>query len=284
MALLGAHMSIAGGISLSVDRGEKMKCEAIQIFVQSGRTWKIPPLEEQERVRFREAFSKAKYVKSVIAHNSYLLNLSTTNPQVRKRSVAYFVETMERCESLGIEGLVTHPGSHLGAGVEAGVKATSLSLKEVLRACSGFKSKIILENTAGQGGCIGHEFEQLRDIVEGTGAPDRIFFCFDTQHAFAAGYDLRTQEGYESTMGKFDSLLSLKRMAAFHLNDSLKEFNCHVDRHENIGKGFLGKDSFRPLVNDPRFKKVPMCIETYPGEDDELHRKDLKILRSLRTL
>jgi len=282
MALLGAHTSIAGGISLAIERGDQMKCEAIQIFVQSSRTWKIPSLEEEERTRFREALAGAKHVKSVVAHNSYLLNLSTTDRDLRKKSVAYFVETMERCESLGIEGLITHPGSHLGAGVEAGIKETSDSLNEVLKACRGFKSKIILENTAGQGGCIGHEFEHLRDIVQGTGEPERIAFCFDTQHAFAAGYDLRTREGYQNTMKKFDDLLSLKQLIAFHLNDSLKEFNCHVDRHQNIGKGFLGKEVFRELVNDARFENVPMCIETDPGEDDALHKQDLKLLRSLR--
>ncbi len=282
MALLGAHTSIAGGISQAIDRGEAMKCEAIQIFVQSGRTWKIPALEEDERKRFRDQFATAKHVKSVVAHNSYLLNLSTTNAELRKKSVAYFVETMNRCEDLGIEGLITHPGSHLGAGVEAGIKETSSSIKEVLKACRGFKTKLILENTAGQGGCIGHEIEHLQQIVEGSGVEDRIYFCFDTQHAFAAGYDLRTEEGYESTMEKFDKLLSLKRLVAFHLNDSLKEFNCHVDRHQNIGKGFLGKEPFRRLVNDPRFADVPMCIETNPGEDDVFHKEDLKLLKSLR--
>lgn len=281
MGLVGGHMSIAGGLYRAVERGESLKCESIQIFIQSSRTWKINPFKPDEISRFTLACQKAKHVKKTVAHNSYLLNLSTIDSNLRQRSVAYFIETMERCEQLGIEGLITHPGSHLGAGIDEGIKATAKSLNEVLKQCRGFRSKIILENTAGQGDCIGHEFSQLRQIVEQTSHPDEVFFCFDTQHAFAAGYDLRTKETYESTMHAFDKELGLTRIAAFHLNDALKEFHCRVDRHANIGEGFLGKEAFRPLVNDPRFATIPMCLETDPGDDDKKHKHDLSLLRSL---
>jgi deoxyribonuclease IV len=281
MPLLGAHMSIAGGLYRAIERGDALGCEAIQIFTQSSRTWQTTPLDDETIALFKKAKKAAKTVKDVVAHNSYLLNLSTVNEPIRKKSVDYFIQAMERCEALEISGLITHPGGHLGAGVEAGIQMTSKTLNEVLRACKGFRTQLILENTAGQGSCIGCTFEQLAGIVEGVEEPDKIFFCFDTQHAFAAGYDLRTLEGYETTFQKFDSLLGLKKLRAFHLNDALKDFDCHVDRHANIGKGFLGVEAFRPLMNDSRFGTIPMCLETDPGENDQKHREDLNTLRSL---
>ncbi len=282
MALIGAHMSIAGGLYKALERGDALKCEAIQIFTQSSRTWIIPPLPDSEIRLFREACKKAKHVKRVIAHNSYLLNLSTADSAARKKSVAYFCETMERCEALGIESLITHPGSHLGAGVEAGIRYTSLALDEVLQASVGFKTRVLLENTAGQGDCIGHRFEQLANIVDGTSAPERIGFCFDTQHAFAAGYDLRTPHAYAATFAEWAAVIPLNLIGAFHLNDAMKELGCRVDRHQSIGDGFLGTEAFRPLVNDPRFAHIPMCLETKPGDNDEGYRHDLRLLRLLR--
>lgn len=283
MGLLGAHISIAGGVSKSIERGDALQCEAIQIFTQSSRTWVIPHLPDTEIRLFREALNAAKHVKRVIAHNSYLLNLSTAHSDAREKSVRYFITTMERCEALGIESLVTHPGSHLGAGREEGIRQTTRSLDEVLAACAGFQTQILLENTAGQGDCIGHRFEELAQIADETTDPDRIGFCFDTQHAFAAGYDLRTEANYRATFDDWNQKISVKRIKAFHLNDAKKELGCRVDRHESIGQGFLGKEAFRSLLNDKRFAKTPMCIETDPGEDDVGHKKDLKLLRALRT-
>lgn len=275
-------MSIAGGLYKAIERGEALQCESIQIFTQSSRTWKTFPCTEESVAQFRAAFKSATHVKSVIAHNSYLLNMSTADEALRKKSVDFFIGVMEQCEALGIEGLITHPGSHLGAGVEVGIKATAKSLSDVMTACRGFKTKIVLENTAGQGACIGHELEQLAAIRDQTKDPSRLYYCFDTQHAFAAGYDLRTESGYEEVMERFDDLLEVKRLVAFHLNDALKDFNCRVDRHEHIGKGFLGKEVFRCLINDQRFENTPMCLELDPGEDDVLLKKDLKTVRALR--
>jgi deoxyribonuclease IV len=282
MGLLGAHMSIAGGLHKAIERGDEVGCESIQIFTQSSRTWKTSPLLDEEIREFKTAWKKAKSVKRVVAHNSYLLNLSTDKDDVRKKSVDFFIAMMERCEVLGIESLITHPGSHLGAGEETGLKKTSQSLNEVLKSCSGFKTQLLIENTAGQGDCVGHSFEQLEKIVGGVKHPEKIFFCFDTQHAFAAGYDLRTLTGYKSTLEKFDQHLGLKKLKAFHLNDALKEIGCRVDRHANLGTGFLGLEAFRPLVNDSRFKNLPMCLETDPGEEMENYRSELGKLRLLR--
>lgn len=281
MSFIGVHCSIAGGLHKAIEMGEHLKCHSIQIFTQSNRSWDSAPLSKEQIQLFKDAFQQAQHVKRVVAHNSYLLNLSTDETSLRKKSVKYFVGVMERCEALGIESLITHPGSHLGKGVEAGILATCKSLDEILRVCQGFKTQILLENTAGQGGCIGHDFNELKKIVEGSSHPEKIFFCFDTQHAFAAGYDLRTREHYEGTFASFDALLGIKKIKAFHLNDALKDLNSRVDRHENIGKGFLGKPPFEFLVNDPRFSSIPMCLETNPGDALEFYKKDLKILRSL---
>lgn len=282
MAFLGTHVSIAGGLHLAIERGDKLGCEAIQVFTQSSRTWVSSGPKEEDVILFRKAFKSAKSVQRVVAHNSYLLNLSTSNEDLRKKSVRYFIDNMERCEAFGIESLITHPGSHLGAGVSTGIRLTSKSIDEVLKACPGYRTRLVLENTAGQGDCLGCHFEELAEIVQGTSHPDRIFFCFDTQHAFAAGYDLRTDQGYQAVIEKWDAQIGTDRIVAFHLNDALKELGCRVDRHANIGKGFLGKETFRPLVNDARFLGVPMCLETDPGEEDKNWKREIKLLKSLR--
>lgn len=282
MGFIGAHMSIAGGLDKAIERGDEVGCESIQIFTQSSRTWKVFPILEEEVLAFKSALKKAKSVKRVIAHNSYLLNLSTEKTEVRKKSVEFFIAMMERCEAFGIESLITHPGSHLGAGESVGLKKTSQSLNDVLKACAGFKTQILIENTAGQGDCVGHSFEQLEKIVEASKEPEKIFFCFDTQHAFAAGYDLRNESGYKQTFSEFDKRLSLKKLKAFHLNDALKDIGCRVDRHANLGTGFLGMNIFKYLVNEPKFKNHPMCLETDPGEEMENYRSELAKLRLLR--
>jgi deoxyribonuclease IV len=275
-------MSIAGGLHLAIERGDELACEAIQIFTQSSRTWKSTPLTEEDISLFQIAKAKAKTVRSVVAHNSYLLNLSTADSAMRKKSVSYFIDNMNRCEALGIDGLITHPGSHLGAGMEEGVRLTAESIKEIQIACKGFKTKLLLENTAGQGGCVGCQFEEMASILDQTDDPDSIYFCFDTQHAFAAGYDLRTEESFDAAFKKWNKLIGVKKIVAFHLNDALKELGCRVDRHQNIGKGYLGKETFRILVNDKRFKKTPMCLETDPGENLKNYRAELTLLRKLR--
>lgn len=282
MGLIGAHVSIAGGLHEAIARGESLRCEAIQLFAQSSRTWATTPATNEQISLFRDARKVAKHVRSVVAHNSYLLNLSTEDKRLRARSVRYFAENWERCEAFGIDAIITHPGSHLGAGVEKGIALTSQSLDEVMRSCAGFRSRLLLENTAGQGDCIGHDLAQLRLIADGCREPERVGFCFDTQHAFAAGYDLRTKETYEQTMAEAERALGRRRICAFHVNDATKDLGCRVDRHANLGKGKIGKAAFGFLVNDERFRDVPMCIETAPGEDDAWHKADLRLLRRLR--
>ena len=278
--LLGAHMSIAGGVGNALLEGKKVACDAIQIFTKSSRQWASKPYTKEE-VQLFEINRKETGITNIIAHDSYLLNLGSPDSFLRTRSVAAFIDELERCETLGVTNLVAHPGSHTGAGEVEGVKTIAKSLDEVHEACPGYNVKVTLEITAGQGSNLGYRFQQIRDIMDSTRESDRLRVCFDTEHAFAAGYDMRTKEGYERTFAEFDDAIGIKHLAAFHLNDSKKEFNSRIDRHEHIGKGFIGIEAFRLLMNDKRFWGLPMCLETDKGPDLKEDRENLTLLRDL---
>ena len=278
--LLGAHMSIAGGIGNALLLGAKVQCDAIQIFTKSSRQWACKPYSQEEIAQYREN-QKTTGIKKVIAHDSYLLNLGSPDAVLRQRSILAFIDEMERCELLGISNLIAHPGSHVGSGEDQGIKTIATSLNEVHQACPGYGVKVTLEITAGQGSNLGYRFEHIVRMFDATRESERLQVCFDTEHAFAAGYDIRTREGYEQTFSEFDETIGIERLAAFHLNDSKKEFNSRVDRHEHIGKGHIGLDAFRLLMNDKRFWGVPMCLETPKGLDLAEDRQNLGLLRSL---
>jgi deoxyribonuclease IV len=278
--LLGAHMSIAGGVGNALLDGKKVDCDAIQIFTKSSRQWAAKPYTKDEIEQF-EINRKETGIATIIAHDSYLLNLGSPETALRNRSVAAFIDELERCETLGVSNLVAHPGSHVGAGEAEGIKTIAKSLDEVHTACPGYNVKITLEITAGQGSNLGYRFEQIGAIIDATKQSERLRVCFDTEHAFAAGYDIRTKDGYERTFTEFDEAIGIKLLAAFHLNDSKKEFNSRVDRHENIGKGFIGVEAFRLLMNDTRFWGLPMCLETPKGPELKEDRENLALLRSL---
>jgi len=281
--LLGAHMSIAGGVGNALLLGKRVECEAIQIFTKSSRQWASKPYPKEEIEQFREN-QKATGIAKVIAHDSYLLNLGSPDDGLRQRSILAFIDEMERCEVLGIGNLVAHPGSHVGAGEDQGIKTIARSLDEVHAACPDYNVKITLEITAGQGSNLGYRFEQIARMFDATRKNERLRVCFDTEHAFAAGYDIRTEEGYERTFSEFDDAIGIERLAAFHLNDSKKEFNSRVDRHEHIGKGHIGIEAFRLLINDRRFWGLPMCLETPKGPELAEDRENLTLLRSLAVL
>lgn len=278
--LLGAHMSIAGGVDKALLEGKKVDCDVIQIFTKSSRQWATQPYTSEEVKNF-VTNQRETGIAIVVAHDSYLLNLGSPNEGLRKRSIQAFIDEMERCETLSIPYLITHPGAHTGAGEEEGIKTVARSLDEIHAACPGTHVKITLEITAGQGTNLGHRFEQIRDMVDATKDGDRLRICFDTEHAFAAGYDIRTKEGYERTFSEFDEILGLELLAAFHINDSKKEFHSRVDRHEHIGKGYIGIEAFRLLMNDQRFWGLPMCLETPKGPDLKEDRENLALLRGL---
>ncbi len=278
--LLGAHMSIAGGVGNALLLGKKVECEAIQLFTKSSRQWAAKPYTKEEIELFR--FNRKETgIATVIAHDSYLLNLGSPDEALRKRSLAAFIDEIERCELLGVSHLIAHPGAHMGAGEMDGIKTIARSLNEVHKACPGYNAAITLEITAGQGSCLGYRFDQIGRMFDATSENERLRVCFDTEHAFAAGYDIRTREGYERTFSEFDEKIGIDRLAAFHLNDSKKEFNSRVDRHEHIGKGHIGVEAFRLLMNDQRFWGLPMCLETPKGPELKEDRENLTLLRAM---
>jgi deoxyribonuclease-4 len=278
--LLGAHVSIAGGVHEAPARGRQLGCDCIQIFTKSSRQWAAKPYAKEEIEAFRRN-QKEQGIQKIIAHDSYLLNLGAPDEKLRARSVAGFVDELERCELLGVPYLVAHPGAHVGSGEQAGIAAIGRSINEAHRICAGFRVKVALEITAGQGSVLGCNFKQMGQIFDAVKENERLRLCFDTEHAFAAGYDLRDAEGYERTFTELDQQIGLKRLAAFHLNDSLKPFHSRVDRHQHIGQGHLGVEPFRRLLNDARFFGLPMCLETEPGPESAEIAKDLATLRGL---
>lgn len=279
LPVLGAHVSIAGGLEEAFARAKSIGCESIQIFSKNQRQWAAKPLAAEQVDAWHQT-RKDSRVKAIIIHDSYLINLADpTKSGVRKAREA-FVDEIQRAEALGVQGLVFHPGAHMGRGEKKGIKRIISSLDYCISQAEPSKVQLLVENTAGQGSTLGYRFEHLRDIAEGLSDPNRLGVCIDTCHTLAGGYDFRTREGYDATMRELDEVVGLRRVLAFHLNDSMKDLNSRVDRHQHIGKGCIGLEGFRLLVRDPRFSHLPMVLET-PGEDKD-YRRNLKVLRSLR--
>jgi deoxyribonuclease IV len=278
--LLGAHMSIAGGVDNAVLQGKEVGCDTVQLFTKSSRQWVSKPLGKDEIARFHRA-KKETGLNTVVAHDSYLYNFAAPDDVLRKKSVAGLIDEMERCEALGVKYLIAHPGAHVGTGEEAGIQTIAKSIDEMHRACPGYETKLAIEITAGQGSNLGYRFQQVRQIIDASKNSDQLRVCFDTEHAFAAGYDLRTKEGYERTFAEFEETIGLGLLVAFHLNDAKKDLGCRVDRHEHIGKGFIGLEAFRLLMNDRRFWGLPMCLETPKSDDCHEDRENLATLRNL---
>lgn len=278
MLLLGAHLSIAGGVSQAFARAEELGCTAMQIFTKNASQWRSKPLPAAEIEAFAAAWEKSQ-VASVTAHDSYLINLAAAEGDKRSRSLAAFIDEMERCAALEIPGLVMHPGAHLGDGEEIGLQRIAEALHSIFAAAPAQVS-VLLENTAGQGSYLGHRFEHLAEIMERV-PEGRFGVCFDTCHALAAGYDLTSAEGYETTMAEFDRLVGTEHITAFHLNDSLKERGSRVDRHAHIGQGAVALEAFAALMRDERFAAVPKLLETAPGEGNCHHIANLALLRQM---
>jgi deoxyribonuclease-4 len=277
---LGAHESIAGGLHKAFDRALAATCEAVQVFVKSNRSWAVTPLTEEEIAHFK-ARAEETGIRPVVGHTSYLLNLGTPDELLWEKSRNMLIIELKRCEALGIPWLVLHPGAHVGSGEKAGLIRVAEGLAEVHAAAPGFRTQVLLETTAGQGSSLGHTFEQLARIIEMTPQGERLGVCLDTCHVFAAGYELRTEEGYGATMAAFDRALGLERLKALHLNDSKGEFGERKDRHEHIGKGHIGLEGFRHVVNDPRLAGLPGLLETPKAEDLAEDRENLAVLRAL---
>jgi deoxyribonuclease-4 len=279
--LLGAHMSIAEGVDLAPLRGQQVGCRTIQLFTKSSNQWRARPLPPEEIERFR-ANLQTTGIAPAVAHDSYLINLASTDPALHHKSMAAFLEELERAEALGIPYLVAHPGAHMGAGEEAGLRQVAISIRELLKRTRGYQVQAVLETTAGQGTSLGHRFEQIAAILDQIGLPERTGVCLDTCHVFAAGYDIRTPDGYASVIREFDRTVGIANLKVIHLNDSKKGLGCRVDRHEHIGKGAIGLEAFRCLVTDPCLRGLPMIIET--PKDNDFVSADSRNLRTLQRL
>jgi deoxyribonuclease IV len=277
---LGAHMSISGGIHLAPGRGAEVGCGVIQVFTQNSNQWRGKAVSDSDAALFREKWQESG-LHEIVSHDIYLVNLASAPGEVREKSLAAFREEMERCSRLGIEKIVMHPGAHLGEGEDVGIKRICEAFDRLLEEVPEYQGKTLLETTAGQGTNVGYRFEHLRAIIDGTAHPGRFGVCYDTCHTFAAGYDITTPEGYRNTFAEFDRLIGLDRLHCFHVNDSKKGLNSRVDRHEHIGRGAMGLEGFRQLVNDPRFVSVPKILETPKGDNDEMDAINLKTLRDL---
>ncbi|HXG53949.1 MAG TPA: deoxyribonuclease IV [Vicinamibacterales bacterium] len=289
MPRLGAHMSIAGGLPRAVDRAKAARCQSLQIFTKSAGQWRARPLPPEEVALFRMRVAETG-IHPVVAHNSYLINLASAIPLLREQSILALGDEIDRAESLGLDGLVMHPGSHTTGTEQDGLRLIAEGLARLLAERPGGRTTILLEHTAGQGTNLGHRFEHLAEIIERLGGTPRVGVCLDTCHLLAAGYDISTEDGYAGTFLEFDRLVGLARIRAFHLNDSKKPCGSRVDRHEHIGKGCIGLEPFRRLVNDPRFHDLPMLLETPKLETPESRRRsdldpwDARNLRTLRRL
>ncbi len=279
MALLGAHESVAGGLHLAFERILKVGGESLQIFSRNQRQWTPPPLRDEEVDLFKAAREKAGDM-IVASHGSYLVNLAANKKEVLEKSVVNFSLELERCGRLGIPYVVLHPGSHGGDGVEAGLERFVRGLDRAIDR-GGQQVMVLAETTAGQGTSLGAGFEELAYILGNTRYPELVGVCVDTCHIFAAGYELRTAEGYAATMASLEEQIGLGKVKLFHVNDSKKPLGSRVDRHEHIGKGEIGLDGFRHLMRDARFAHLPMTLETPKGESLAEDVKNLAVLRSL---
>ncbi len=280
MLRLGAHESIAGGVSKAFDRALSVGCDAVQIFTKNNNRWSAKPLDPKEVERFKRKQQETG-IHPVVAHDSYLINLGTPKDDLWEKSINAFVDELQRSETLGIPYLVMHPGSHTGSGEEAGLERIARGLDRCHAATEGFKVLTLLEITAGQGTNLGYTFEQLRAIIDMVDDPNRLGICFDTCHALAAGYEFRDRESYERMWEEFDRIVGLERLKVFHLNDSQKDVGSHVDRHAHIGQGMLGLEPFRMILNDPRFDGLPGLLETPKSQDLHEDVENLSVLRSL---
>ncbi len=278
MPLIGCHVSIAGGVENAPIHGGELGCEAIQIFTANQMQWRGSPISEESRSKFMEGL-KGQGIRQVVTHDSYLINLGSPDHAKLAKSRKAFIDEMVRSEFLNIQYIIFHPGSHMGRGDDYALKTIAESLDYAIESRANYKSILLLENTAGQGSNVGYKFEQLRSIIDKCSYPERLGVCFDTCHAFAAGYDLVTEDAYNKTFKEFDDIIGLDYLRVFHINDSKRELGSRIDRHACLGEGLIGWEFFHRLVNDKQFTELPMILETPGGI--EVFVKEIKELRKV---
>ena len=278
MKLLGGHVSITGGVQLAPERAREVTCDSMQIFSRNQMQWKAKPLAEEDAGAFRKNLDQYG-IQEPIIHDSYLINLCSPDKDLLTKSRQAFLDEVMRAELLGVRYLIFHPGAHMGSGEQTGLKNIAESLNWVRKESGTSKVQFVLEITAGQGTVMGRSFEQLAKIIDMLDQPELSGVCFDTCHAYAAGYDIRSESGYKKTFDTLEDVLGKDMMRAMHLNDSKGKLGSHLDRHEKIGEGFLGLDCFRHFMNDDRWDGIPMVLETPEGEKG--YKQELKALRGL---
>lgn len=290
MLRIGAHMSVAGGVSKAVDRAELHGCEALQIFAKNANQWRGAPLQRDEIRRFRSRLDETG-IGPVVSHASYLINLATADPALRELSIAALADELDRAWTLGLLGVVIHPGTCTSGSEEEALVLVAAAVRTAWRARPRRRTQILFEHTAGQGRTIGHRFEHLAAILAHLDGSPRAAVCLDTCHLVAAGYDLMSETGYRETFAAFERIVGLDRLRVFHANDSKRPLGSRVDRHAHVGEGVLGLEPFRRLLHDPRFRGLPMLIETEKAVattrpnaivEDAFDARNLATLRALR--
>ncbi len=278
MKFVGAHVSIAGGIYNAPDNAATIGAKAFALFTKNQRQWKGKPITEEDVKRFRDRLKNSGIrVEHVLPHDSYLINLGNPGKEKRRKSIEAFVDEVQRCQKLGLKYLNFHPGSHLGKmSEEECLKVIADSLNETIERTRDVI--LVIENTAGQGSNVGYRFEHIARLIELVEDKSRIGVCLDTCHLFAAGYDIRTERAYEKTMEEFDSVVGFEYLKGMHLNDAKSELGSRVDRHHSIGKGNIGIEAFRFIMNDPRLDNIPLVLETI---DPSIWADEIKLLYSL---
>ncbi len=276
----GAHMSTSGGVWKALERGAGIGCESVQIFVKNNMQWFGRPYRLEELSSYANELNRCQF-SCVFGHTGYLINLGAQPSENRDKSIKSLIQEIQLAADLGLPFLVLHPGAHLGAGEEVGLRQIVAGLDDVFAATRALPVCIALENTAGQGSCLGNKLEHLARIYDGVRQAERLRICLDTAHLFAAGYDIRTPRGWNAAISEIKTTVGLDQIAAFHLNDSKTDLGSRVDRHEHIGRGKIGRDAFVHIVNDERFLDHPACLETPKSAD--LH-EDVENLNTLRSL
>ena len=279
---IGAHVKSSGGVWSAVDNGLAIGAEALQFFAGSPRTWRPMVYKDKDAAKFREARA-ASPIRFVVIHTIYLINLATTNEDFYEKSVTSLVGAVVAAEQLGADAIVTHIGSHQGAGFEAGLERVRVALSRALDEASDSQVRVLLENTAGAGGTMGVDFQQLAAMIDAVGGDPRVGLCLDTCHLFAAGYDLRTGEGLDEAVKALDDACGLERLVMLHLNDSMTPLGSNRDRHDNIGEGHIGLDGFRHIVNHPAFAGLPGILEVPGYEGRGPDQRNVEILKELAT-
>ena len=278
--MLGAHVSVAGGFTEGIRRGVELGCDALQIFVKSPNQWKAKPIPAADAEAFRAAHA-ASPIGPIAAHAAYLINLAAPNPEILAKSRAGLTDELERCDVLGVPGLVVHPGAHLGRGEDEGLTAIAESLDAILDGRGAAGARILIEITAGQGTVLGNNLAQLAAIRDRARHGARLGFCLDTCHAFASGYSIETAAGWNDFLAELEATIGFAGVHCIHLNDSVHPKGSRKDRHANIGEGEIGAEAFRRVLAEERFATIPMVLETPLGDDEQGHVRDLAKLRSL---